>query len=226
MIHDRRFAFAFRLFAFVFTFSGLLDALGAFQGNIKPERFIFYTVLSNALGVIFFLIMVIKTGREWRGKGAIGNNGFYSGFAVACTIDLLLTLIVYWIILVPANFSMYDAFTPWRLNNLVVHLITPLLCLIDCILFVDSLSIKYRDIYYVLIFPMIYVIFVYLPLIFILPNGKTMSIPYYFMDYSRIGNKVFLSIFGTAIFLLILGHIAYFLNRKIKKPFFPRENKE
>lgn len=217
MIHDRRFAFIFRLFAFIFTLSGVLDALGAFQGGIKPERFLFYTILSNALGVILFLVLAIKTGREWKGKGAFGSSGYYPSFELVCVVDLLLTLLVYWIVLVPVNFTMYDGFTPWRLNNIVVHLITPLLCLIDYILFVDSRSLKYKYTYGVVIFPLAYVL--------IVPRLTSANL-YYFLDYSKFGSKVFLIIFGVAIFLLILAHIFYFLNQKVQKPVIPRDHKE
>lgn len=231
MIHDRRFAFVFRLFAFVFTFLGLLSALGVFQGNIQLDKLMFYTVQSNALGVILFLILAIKTGREWRSKGNFGKNGYYPSFEMVCVIDLSLTLLVYWFILVPVNFSMYDEYTPWRFNNLVVHLITPLLCLLDYILFVESRSLRYKNIYYVLIFPLAYVPFVHIAGLFgyvfyTLPNGTTVSNPYYFMDFTRIGNKAFLNILGLVIFFLILAHIAYFFDRKVRKPVFPRNNKE
>lgn len=217
MIHDRRFAFIFRLFAFVFTFSGILDAVGIFKGNFQPAGFVFYTVQSNELGVILFLILVIKTGIEWNGKGSLGKTGYYPNFELVCVVDLLLTLFVYWIILVPTGFSMSDSFTPWRLNNLVVHLITPLLCLLDYILFVDTRSLKYRYIYGVLIFPLVYTLFT---------PRLTGNSAYYFLDYSKFGNRVFLNILLVAGFLLILAHIAYFFDRKVQKPVLPRNIKE
>lgn len=129
-------------------------------------------------------------------KGAFGNNGYYPSFEMVCMIDLLLTLLVYWVILVPVGFSMNDEYTPWRFNNVVVHLITPLLCLIDYILFVGSRSLKYRYIYCVLIFPLAYVPFVYIAGLFgyvyyTLPNGTKVSNPYFLWTTAGLGIRHF-----------------------------------
>jgi len=142
---------------------------------------------------------------------------------MVCVVDLLVTLIVYWTLLAPGAFSMSENAKLWSFGNLSVHLFTPLLCLIDYILFAESGSLKYSDVYAILIFPLSYVAFstvagfsgyIYRTSSI---DGSPVRFPYFFMDYDQLGLRAILYIGGLIAAFLVLSHAFYFLDRKWKK---------
>lgn len=226
MIQNRIAALVFRVGGFLFALVGLLTHIDIFSGNLNVGLFMYYTIQSNILALIMFGILAIRTIKGLREDGKWGTTSYFARFEMICVIDLLLTLIVYWVLLAPQTFSMAGDFTLFTFDNLSVHLITPALCLIDYILFTKSSHLKYRDVYYVLIYPLSYVGFTIvaakLGYVFnISPvDGNPVRYPYFFFDFDRVGAKAFLYIGGLVIFFLILSHLLYFLDKKIKKPVF------
>jgi len=73
-------------------------------------------------------------------------------------IDIMLTMFVFWVLLGPDLFTMNGPFAPFQFSSLATHLVTPLLCLLDYILFTDSGHLRYSDVYLVLIYPLVYMV--------------------------------------------------------------------
>lgn len=119
----------------------------------------YYTIQSNILTLVLFVLLWLRTFQAWRQEGAEGLADYYPRFTFVVVIDILLTLLVYWILLAPQAFTMGEDYALYTFSNLCVHLFTPLFCLIDFILFLPSGKLKYRDVYAVLIFPLGYVLF-------------------------------------------------------------------
>jgi len=218
MIQDRRFALIFRVAAFGIAITGLLAMMGALKGEIHFGALAFYTMQSNILAIILFGMLVVRTAIGLR-EGNKGSVGYYARFEMICTIDIMLTLLVFWILLAPTLFSMVGEFSMWSFDNLAVHLFTPLLCLVDYILFSPPRHLKYRDVYYVCIFPIVYLIgtsiagllgYVYM----IASDGSPMRFPYFFYDFDRIGAVAFIYIGALILFFLIIGHVFYFIDKK------------
>jgi hypothetical protein len=141
-------------------------------------------------------------------------------------------MLVFLVLLVPT----VDAAYLWTFENIAVHTVTPLLCLFDYILFSESGSLKYRDVYYVCIFPIGYVIFTsvaglagylygYENIITSAFLGKMESVPirfpYFFLDFDRLGIMALAYIGGLLAFFLLLSHGIYWIDWKKRK----RENK-
>jgi len=150
MIKCQKVALLFRVCAFLVAAAGLLDLLGVFHGAFYSGVLLYYTAQSNILAIILFLVLSIKTISGMRNDNKGNGACYFPRIVMICTIDVLLTFVVFWILLVPQLIGILPL---WTFSNLAVHAITPLLCLADYILFSESRRLKYQDVYYVVIFP-------------------------------------------------------------------------
>ena len=227
MIKDRLFALFFRLGAFLFATAGLLKQLGIFGGIVNFNSFMFYTIQSNLLAILFFAYLSIRTAKRLR-EARKGNAGWNSRLGMVCAVDLLVTFIVFWALLAPQDI---DPNYLWTFENIAVHTITPLLCLMDYILFSSAHSLKYRDVYYPCIFPALYVAFTRIARIMgyiyyyigvaenpLSDNIETIPVraPYFFLDFDRLGMMAIIYIGVILVFFLLLGHVIYWIDHKVR----------
>jgi len=217
---------------------------GVFSESLNLGTLMFYTLQSNILVIVLFVMLTIRTflryresikTTEYNGNNNIhhknipdeagiktDNVGYYTRFEMVCSINIMLTFLVYWIMLAPMLFTMTDEFPMWTYANLSVHGFAPILCLLDYILFTKRGHIKYRDVYAVCIFPLTYLIgtsiagllgYVY----FIsADDGLPIRFPYFFYDFDRIGMLAFAYIGALFVFLLIIGHVYYWVDKRKK----------
>ena len=223
MVKDKRIALVFRVAVLVIAVTGFLTMMGVFGGGWNFGVLAFYTLQSNILVIVLFIMLIIRTVIGLR-EDTLGDVGYFSRFEMVCVINIMLTFLVYWVLLAPRVFMMVDDFPIWTYANLAVHGFTPLLCLLDYILFTQPGHLKYRDVYYVCIFPLFYLIgtsiaglmgYVY----FIsADDGLPIRFPYFFYDFDRIGMLAFAYIGGLIVFLVAVGHAFYFGDRaKMKR---------
>ena len=216
MIKSKKIALVYRSAALIIATAGLLDLLGVFQGAFYINILYYYTAQSNIMAIILFAMLTVKTIYGIRSNNE--NSAYYlPRFSMICSINVLLTFVVFWILLVP---QLAGILPLWTFSNLTVHAITPLLCLIDYILFAESGRLKYRDVYYVTIFPICYLaassiaglaghIYGISP-----TDGAPIRFPYFFYDFDRIGLMAFAYIAGIVVFFLIIGHLFYYIDKK------------
>ena len=222
MIKDRRFALILRAGELIFASVGLLSMMGVFRGTLYPSILMYYTIQSNILAVVMFALLAVRTaiGLRW---GVKGSAGYLARFEMVCVIDIMLTFVVYWFLLAPSLFSMVDGYSVWTFDNIVVHGLTPLLCLFDYILFSQSRHLKYSDVYAVVIYPLAYLLVTslagYFGYVYYISaaDGNPVRFPYYFYDFDRIGWDAFYYIGGLVVFFLIISHIFFLMDRKIRK---------
>ena len=220
MIKDKRIALIFRVAALLVALAGLLDLLGVFSGKVYIGTLYYYTTLSNILAIILFVMLAVRTVNGIR-KGENGGSCYFPRFAMVCTIDVLITFVVYWVLLVP---YFGDTMYLWAFGNLAVHAITPLLCLFDYILFSEPRRLKRRDILYVAIFPLCYVVFSSIAGLtghvygMSSADDKPIRFPYFFFDFDRIGALSLAYIGGLLIFFCLIGCVFYFIDSKLRKP--------
>jgi hypothetical protein len=206
--------------------------MNVFAGDFSPSILVYYTIQSNFLALILFALLSSRTLGSFRVSGRFGETGYFARFEMVCVIDLSLTLIVYWTLLAPGFFTMNGPYSPFSFGSLATHLFTPLLCLLDYILFTDSGHLRYQDVYFVLIYPLVYLVlttaagllgYVYR----IDPDGKPVRFPYFFYDFDRIGAQSLLYIGAMILFFLLLSHGLYLFDKKVRKPvLLPRQEKE
>ena len=219
MVKDKRAALIFRIAVTLIAAAGLLDLLGIFGGVIHTGTLYYYTAQSNILVIVLFVMLSVRTAAGIL-KGTDNNACFYPRFEMICVIDILLTFCVFWVLLVP---YMAGEYYLWTFSNLAVHAVTPLLCLLDYILFSEPRRLKRRDIFYVAIFPICYV--VYSSLIGLggyiygisQADGKPVRFPYFFFDFDRIGALALAYIGGLLVFFFGIGCIFYYLDSKVRR---------
>ncbi|MDR2202424.1 MAG: Pr6Pr family membrane protein [Clostridiales bacterium] len=223
MIYDRRAALAVRVTFFLFILFGLLDCLGVFRGKPGGAMFMYYTIQSNVLALALFGVLTVLTARALVRDGKRGKTGYLARFEMVCTIDLLLTLTAYWALLAPTLFKMNADYNQWSFANLSVHLFAPLFCLIDYILFAPNDSLKYRDVFFVLIFPFFYILFSAIAglsgYVYAFDAvGVPSRAPYFFIDWFATGAMPLIYILALVVFFLIISHILYLLDKRWQKP--------
>ena len=220
MIKDRWFALWFRLVSLLLVVSGFLAMSGVFSGGgLRVRTLAYYTMQSNVLAIVLFSVLFVRTATALR-NSRTGGAGFFSRFEMVCVIDIMLTFIVFWVLLAPTIFTMAEDYRMWSFENLAVHAITPLLCLVDYILFSEPRHLKYRDVFFVVIFPLAYLLgtslaglmgYVYTVS---LSDGLPVRFPYFFYDFDRIGLMSLAYIGAMLVFFLIVGHVFYTVDRK------------
>jgi len=220
MIKSKKIALIYRIVAVIIATAGILDTLGVFRGEFSTGFLYYYTAQSNILAAVLFIMLTVKTI-----IGIQKNDGntacYFPRFLMICSINILLTLVVFWVLLVP---QLAGILPLWTFSNLAIHLITPLLCLFDYILFSEPRRLKYRDVYYVVIFPICYLIISSVAGLaghiygISATDGAPIRFPYFFYDFDRIGALSFAYIAGIMFFFIIIGHIFYYIDKKVRKP--------
>ncbi|MDR3186729.1 MAG: Pr6Pr family membrane protein [Christensenellaceae bacterium] len=222
MIRNRKFALVFRTVAFLIAISGLLDSFISLTHSIDGALFMYYTVQSNILACVMFGLLIVCTAKGLKKDGTLGSSSYLQRFEMVACVDLLLTLLVFWVLLTPTMFKMTDGGVYlWSYENLSVHLITPLLCLIDYILFSYPRKLKYIDVYLVLIFPISYLAFATIAgfsgYVFSIHDGAAQRFPYFFMDYDLLGALTIVYILALIIIFLLISHVFYYIDHKFRK---------
>jgi len=230
MIKNRIIALIYRLVVLVMLSIGLTRQLGVFHGSFWYDLFKYYTIQSNLLAIIMFTILLPCTINGLK-ENLRGSAAYLTRFRMVCSVNLLLTFFVFWILLAP-NVPMFYLFT---FDNILIHIVAPLSCLFDYILFSETGKLKYKDVYLTCIYPYIYsaavIIMGYIGYNygnrFIITEyignehvrGYTVPIraPYFFLDFDEIGLYVLLYSAGLLVFILLMGHVFYFLDRRLHR---------
>jgi len=222
MIKNRQFALVYRSIAFIIAIAGFFAMLRVTPGEFNFGIMVFYTMQSNLIGIALLGLLIIKTIRDLR-ENKTSHPGYYPQLGMVVSVILFITFLVYWVMLAPRTFTMATDFDLWSFGNLAVHGFTPLLVLFDYILFSPPGHLRYRDIYYTSVYPLIYILstsiagllgYVY----YISPvDGLPVRFPYFFFDFDRIGALSFVFILALVVSFLLIGHIFYFFDKRRKR---------
>jgi len=217
------FAIAFRAFAFLFSVCGILAFMGVFKHPLKKVRLLTYTGQSNILTALYFGVLLTKTIAKILGKvnwpvSAVKPYGFFPRVSALVALTIFVTLIVFWVILVPfekpgrkfRDFLVFD--------NLAVHLFNPLLMLLDYLIFTERGILKLWDPLWCIIIPVIY-------LLQVIPLGLARKVrydsidypsyyPYFFLDIDKLGKwRVTVWVAVLMAFFLILAFTWRFVDK-------------
>ena len=211
-----------RNFSIVYKFLTILSIIvGVGINLIKTTSIIsmisYYTIQSNIICLISFIYFVYL---EIRNKT---KNDRYYLIKGAITVAILITGIIYRFALIPNNFQMdvSNAVTSKNISNIFVHTVSPVMILLDYILFDEKGHLKISYSLYWLLIPINYVIYVY---IYGSLGGKFYNIggserfAYFFLDYVQIGiKKVIAFDFSMIVFILIISLLLVYIDKIIDK---------
>ncbi|MDR1733972.1 MAG: Pr6Pr family membrane protein [Oscillospiraceae bacterium] len=212
--NSKAFAAGFRLFAMLFALWGILQTIGVFAGQVFHTALLYYTVQSNILALLLFGVYFVRTLRSPKGS----NYGFSPRLSFLVTHAIMITMFVFWFVLAPFDFVPIAYLL--RLDNLAVHLITPLLVLFDYLFFHKRGTLKKQDCVLCLVYPYIYLAIV-LPLgllhkvNFGAMWGSPSYYPYMFLDIDLLGWLVLPIVLGMSGFFALLAWLWYRADKKL-----------
>ncbi|MDR1231133.1 MAG: Pr6Pr family membrane protein [Spirochaetaceae bacterium] len=212
--NNKFFAIVFRGFALLFGAWGVLAVTGVFKDAFNPVILLAYTIQSNILVVIFFGILLVKTLIKNKNgeKAPVSPEkpfGFFPRLSMVVAFAIFVTMLIYWFVLAPLSVQGSGVRQLLALENLAVHLITPLLMLVDYILFTKRGMLKKYDMLLCTVIPYTY-------LLEALTLGLTRTVrydsignnsyyPYIFLDIDRFGARVILFVAAMSLFFLVIA---------------------
>lgn len=172
---------------------------------------LYFTVQSNLwLAAIYLIVLILELISFKKNKDIIPS--YIHTLKFIFVVSITITFIVFFTILVP-EIGSYVITMP---GSLLVHLVSPVLAIIDYLIFENKQIRKKQTVIYPLIPPLIY----FIVIIILSYNGLTFvndqKVPYFFLDYERLtwfnisNNKIGVFYWVLILSILILG-ISYSL---------------
>ncbi len=225
-IQNRLAAFIFRTVLTAACFTGLFLDLGLAHGKLRPGMLDYYTIQSNILVLVTFVIVTVNTLRGLIHDGIKGTTVTFPHFKGAVTMAITVTFLIYAFLLEPRNFTMNGDKLVITPENLLVHYITPSLVILDWLLFDKKGMFRWFDPLLWLIIPYIYMVFAFVraQVAGIIP-GTASRYPYFFIDIDKYGWKVAGYVAGLTLFFTVLGYIIFAVDKIGSGHFFRRRGK-
>ena len=188
---------------------GLFTSLGLFNAEFNGDFYVYYTNLSNYICTGFMLASLVFTVKS-ANKKEDGACTLAPTFKFMCMIMIAVTFLVYNILLAKDK-TATEYFT--SLNNLIMHLILPVMFIIDWVLFYEHGKTKWSYPLLSLIMPLIYVAFILIRSAIV--NHETTSVvyPYFFLNVSKLGwGGFFMWLFILIAIFVVIGYAIYLLD--------------
>lgn len=170
---------------------------------------LYYTILSNLLVFIFYSVVMIK-----RIRGTFKETDRYVKIKGLALISILCTMFIYYGF-VSKNSSVYSGH-PYISG--AVHILIPVLVMLDCILFDKRKTLRYRDVILWIIPLMLYYGLIN---IYSLLGGRFLEgkkFPYEILDFGNYDiAQIILTCAGIIIFYSVMGIFIIFINRNTKE---------
>ena len=193
--------------------TGLVIHSSLFRGGgIRPGFFCFYTNQSNLLVVLYELALFLSAALGLEKAHRIAANGTVALAVAAC---IWVTHIIYHFVLL-RDFRRSGGTLPdtaeETVGNALVHYVTPLLTLLQWLLWADKKSLTVWSAVAWLVIPLAYFVYAMLRARTGKPIGNTQYVyPYPFLNYPELGPKKFwqgiavLLVFYLALGLVLVG---------------------
>ena len=211
VVGDRRAALAFRVLAVLVIALGVTRLLGIGDPPISPSSLLFYTMQSNILCLIWMVVLVVRTVRDLRRDGHRGWSTSSPRFGGAVMQAITVTMLIYLVVLLPQS---EPGYVPFTLTDTLVHVVTPVLLILDWALFSPKGRFRGWD-------PLLWAALPYLYLLFAFGFGALggefspgKSFPYPFMDITSLGlSGVAIWIAALTVALIAVGYLYVLADR-------------
>jgi len=191
----------------IIVITSLIGLILNFRLFNSIKGLLYYTVLSNIYVFLFYLYSIILKMKKHSKK-----NDIYYCLKGLVLQSILCTMIVYNFLIVP--FGEIAVYVNNSLECNIVHLVVPLMVLLECLLFEDKRVLKYKYIIYWVIPTVIYMIFLmtYSKLGGLFLDNSTVIYP--FLDFNNNGYMAMLLI---SIIYIVTGFLIIFIDNKMKE---------
>ncbi|MGN0822926.1 MAG: Pr6Pr family membrane protein [Candidatus Gallimonas sp.] len=205
MIENRVTQTVFQTVYCVLAAIGFLSSLGCFDARFNGEFYIYYTNLSNdiCMGAMFATLFQ-TVGRAKRKEDGCCETAPI--FHFLCVIMILVTFLVYNILLAKEKTAV-EYFT--SLSNLIMHLILPVMFVLNWALFYRHSCLKWYHPLLCLIMPLAYVAFIFVRAAILQGNAEATKYPYFFLNAENLGWGGVIA--WIAVLIAVFVGIAYLL---------------
>ena len=204
----KRYNYMMDLIISIVSLVGLILNFNLFK---SPVGILYYTIFSNMLCFIFyFTVLVLKI------TGIFKTNRLFIKMKGLVLVSLICTFLIYNFFMVPTGqVSAYDGHF---IISCFVHIFTPILVVLDCIINGKNKMLEYNDLFLylfsIILYGLIVIIYIYFGGIF--PN-KT-NYPYINFNINEYGFfKCFMMNFVIIIFYELIGLLIIWIKKKIIK---------
>ena len=214
MIKNRTAQLIFQSFYCALGFIGIVASLGVFDDvlNLRWDFYVHFTNLSNYLCIGIVLAELVQTAKK-ETDSYVGVAPFLKFIGV---LAILLTFLVFNFLL--AGQPDREPQANWRVASICFHVILPIMYVLDWVLFYEHKKVRWFYPLASVVFPVVYVAFVYVRAAILNFNPEAPYIyPYFFLNLETQG------VAGVAkwvVFLfagfIALGYIFYGIDKFIK----------
>lgn len=211
MIKNKITQVVFQTIYCVLAIFGIIGSLGYFVVEFNDDFYLMYTNLSNYICISFMFVSLVYTIKQ-ANKKEDGPVTLAPTFKFMCVIMILVTFLVYNFLLAQAN-GVRHYFT--SVPNLTMHLILPVMFILDWVLFYEHGKVKWYYPLLSLIMPLIYVAFILIRagIVHLAHMSVKVLYPYFFLDLGTLGVGGFLGwLFALIAVFVALGYIIYALD--------------
>ncbi|WP_307217846.1 Pr6Pr family membrane protein [Microbacterium sp. SORGH_AS_0888] len=158
---DRRIALGYRVVAALLILWGVLRVTGTLDGRFSGVAFLYFTVLSNLLCIGWFVALAVATVRDLARTGPRGPSAPWPRTGGAVMMAITVTMLTYPIVLAPEAFTQGSGYTPFTLTDDLIHIVAPVLTILDWLLFTPKGSFRWYDPPLWALIPYIYLAFAF-----------------------------------------------------------------
>ena len=201
--------------AIIGTFLSAYAGRNSFMGGSRV--FMYFTIQSNiAMAIIsclglYFLSKEKRIGFLWQIIKFVG------------TVSITLTGVVFCFVLAPTMKN-----NAWSIQNILTHVVVPVVSIIDFFVVANLIELKNRDVFFVIIPPIIYAIYAGIGYVQGWEFAEGINYPYFFLNWgSEAGAFGFTSdlpfmgtvwwILALLIFLIIVGLVYLIINKILRR---------
>ncbi len=189
----------FRVVSLAVILTGIARITGLFTDAPSWGALRYYTVLSNILCLVWVALLIAVTIRDATATGLRGHSTPSARWSGAVMMAITVTMLVYLVVLVPATFQQAGDYVPFSLTDNLIHIFTPLLLVLDWLLFIPKGRLRWSD-------PLLWTLIPYAYLAYALIYGGLggefmagQNYPYPFLDVATHGAG------GVALWILVLS---------------------
>lgn len=214
MIKNRTTQIIYQSFYCAIGLIGIIASFGIFDDVLNPrwDFYVHFTNLSNYLCIGVMLAELIQTAKK-KTDSYVSVAPFLKFIGV---LAILLTFLVFNFLL--AGQPDRDPQANWRIASISFHVILPIMYVLDWILFYEHKKVRWFLPLASVVFPVLYVAFVYIRAAIVNFNPEVPYLyPYFFLNLETLG------VAGVAKWVLILfagfialGYIFYGIDKLIK----------
>ena len=218
IVRSRILAFGYRALAALVIVIGIARVSGLWTASPSWSSFLYYTVLSNVLCLVWTVLSAIVTVRDAQRDGWTGVSTPSARGAAAVMEAITVTMLIYLFVLAPALFTQPGAYEPFTLTDNLVHIVTPILVIVDWLLFVPKGRLRRYDPLLWAVIPYAYLVFAfgYSALGGRFAGGTTVPYPFMDVDANGVGG-VALWIVGLTVALIAVGYVFFAIDRLLAR---------